>query len=241
MGLQKERSPNGKLQMTKSKYQISDRLEKAPLVHIERKGLPNPNGTAEMIRRILLSRSPRRIDAGRNSLNHAGVLIPLLKREGNMVVLFTRRTNSVEHHKGQISFPGGAVDKEDSSFQETALRETREEIGVSREFIDILGPVDDALTLVSNFLIHPYVGFMRSGYTFSVNPAEVERVLEVPLSVFRHRYAKVNNYTFEHEGKSFQAPGYEYEGNVIWGATARIMDNFMCILGDKIPLPLQLK
>ncbi len=170
-------------------------------------------------------------------MRHAGVLLPLLESEGKLLVLLTKRTNHVEHHKGQISFPGGAVDKEDGSYQETALRETREEIGLPEEFIDILGPLDDTLTLVSSFLIHPYVGFVRSGCAYSVNPSEVERVLEVPLSVFHPRYASMKNYTFEHEGQLFQAPGYEYAGNVIWGATARIMDNFMQILGDKIPLP----
>ncbi len=200
--------------------------------------MPDLTYIAGLIRDILLSREPRRIDTGGNSLRHAGVLLPLLEREGTILVLFTRRTNSVEHHKGQISFPGGAVDEEDSSYRETALRETWEEIGLSEEFIDILGPVDDTLTLVSNFLIHPYVGLVRSGYTYSVNPAEVESVLEVPLSVFYPQHAKMNNYTFEHEGKSFQAPGYEYQGNIIWGATARIMGNFVHILRDKIPLPL---
>jgi 8-oxo-dGTP pyrophosphatase MutT (NUDIX family) len=194
--------------------------------------------TVEMIRKILLSRCVRRIHAGDNSVRHAGVLLPLLAREGNMLILLTKRTDSVEHHKGQISFPGGAVDEEDDSFQETALRETREEIGLSEELIDILGPIDETLTVVSNFLIHPYVGFVRPARTYVVNPAEVEEVLEVPLSVFHPGYARMKDYTFEHDGQSFQAPGYEYEGNVIWGATARIMDNFMHILGDRIPLPL---
>jgi 8-oxo-dGTP pyrophosphatase MutT (NUDIX family) len=198
--------------------------------------MPSLNHTAEMIKDILLKREPRRIYAGGNSLRHAGVLLPLLERERNIFVLLTKRTNNVEHHKGQISFPGGAVDKKDSSFKETALRETREEIGLSKEFIEILGVIDDTLTLVSNFLIHPYVGIVRSGCIYSLNPAEVDRVLEVPLAVFHPRYAGMKNYTFEHEGKSFQAPGYEYSGDVIWGATARIMDNFMQILGDKIPL-----
>jgi len=195
------------------------------------------NHIAETIRKILLQREARRIHGGGNSLRHAGVLLPLLEREGNLLVLLTKRTNHVEHHKGQISFPGGAVDKEDASYQETALRETREEVGLSEEYIDVLGPIDDTLTLVSSFLIHPFVGIVRSGCTYSLNPAEVKRVLEVPLSVFHPRYATMKNYTFEHEGKSFQAPGYAHEGNVIWGATARIIDNFMQILGEKIPLP----
>ncbi len=195
------------------------------------------NHAAETIRKILLQRKARRIHGGGKSLRHAGVLLPLLEREGNLLVLLTKRTNHVEHHKGQISFPGGAVDKGDASYQETALRETREEVGLSEEFIDVLGPIDDTLTLVSSFLIHPFVGIVRPGCAYSLNPAEVKRVLEVPLSVFHPRYATMKNYTFEHEGKSFQAPGYAHEGNVIWGATARIIDNFMQILGEKIPLP----
>ncbi len=195
------------------------------------------NYATEIIRDILLSREPKRIRVSGNSLRHAGVLVPLFKRKGDLLVLFTKRTNTVEHHKGQISFPGGAVDKTDGSFQETALRETWEEIGLGEEFIDVLGPVDDTLTLVSNFLIHPYVGFLRPGYACTVNPGEVKELLEVPLSVFHPAYAKIKEYTFEHDGHSFQAPGYEYGGNVIWGATARIMDNLMHILGDKIPLP----
>jgi 8-oxo-dGTP pyrophosphatase MutT (NUDIX family) len=200
--------------------------------------MPGLNHTGERIKEILLQREPRRIHTGGNSLRHAGVLLPLLEREGNILVLLTKRTDNMEHHKGQISFPGGAVEEEDRSFQETALRETREEIGLSKEFIEILGSIDDTLTLVSNFLIHPYVGFVRSGCTYSINPAEVDRVLEVPLFVFHPRYARMKNYTFEEDGKSFQAPGYMYKGDVIWGATARIMDNFMHIVGDKLALPL---
>lgn len=195
------------------------------------------NHAAEIIKKVLLSREPRRIRVSGNSLRHAGVLIPLFEKKEDILVLFTKRTNTVEHHKGQISFPGGAVDKGDASYQETALRETREEIGLPEEFIDILGPIDDTLTLVSSFLIHPFVGIVKSGCSYSLNPAEVKRVLEVPLSVFHPRYATIKNYTFEHEGRSFQAPGYAHEGNVIWGATARIIDNFMQILGEKIPLP----
>jgi len=196
------------------------------------------NHAAEIIKKILVSREPKRIRVSGNSVRHAGVLVPLFEKKGDILVLFTKRTNTVEHHKGQISFPGGAVDKNDRSFQETALRETWEEIGLGEEFIDVLGPVDDTLTLVSNFLIHPYVGFLRSGYACRVNPGEVKEVLEVPLTVFDRRSARLKDYTFEHDGQPFQAPGYEYRGNVIWGATARIMANFMRILGDKIPLPL---
>ena len=203
--------------------------------------MQGPNHAIEIIREIILSRDPRRISPGNNSVRHAGVLMPLFIREGTVFVLFTRRTETVEHHKGQISFPGGAVDETDRSFQETALRETWEEIGLQEEYIDLFGPVDDTLTLVSNFLIHPFVGALRPGYAVTLNPEEVEELVEVPLSLFHPGNARMKSYTFEEDGQSFEAPGYEYEGNVIWGATARIMDNFMHILGDKIPLPLPQK
>ncbi|MEJ2023865.1 MAG: hypothetical protein P8Y00_02385 [Deltaproteobacteria bacterium] len=83
--------------------------------------MQGPNHAIEIIREIILSRDPRRISPGNNSVRHAGVLMPLFIREGTVFVLFTRRTETVEHHKGQISFPGGAVDETDRSFQETAL------------------------------------------------------------------------------------------------------------------------
>lgn len=195
------------------------------------------NHTAETIRKILLSREPKRIQGSQASFKHAGVLIPLVRNNGELAVLLTKRTDKVEHHKGQISFPGGAVDATDASCEETALRETQEEIGLSRERIHILGRIDDALTVVSGFIIHPYVGLVPTVGRLKMNPAEVERVLEVPLSVFHPDVSHAKIHTFAYDGRPFQAPGYEYRGEIIWGATARIMDNLMHILADKIPLP----
>lgn len=199
--------------------------------------MPDLNHTADAIRKILLSREPKRILTGKTSFRHAGVLIPLVRKNGAMAVLLTKRTDNVEHHKGQISFPGGAVDAADATCEETALRETQEEIGLAREQIDILGQIDDTLTVVSSFIIHPYVGLVNSVGGLRMNPAEVERILEVPLSVFHPYLSAVTKRTFPYEGKPFQAPGYEYRGEFIWGATARIMDNLMHILADKIRLP----
>src|SRR5262245_56549999 len=89
----------------------------------------------------------------------AAVLVPFLEKEGETYLLFTRRTESVRDHKGQISFPGGARDPGDPSLRETALRETEEEIGVPRHAVEVLGELDDYVT-VTNYMITPYVGII---------------------------------------------------------------------------------
>jgi 8-oxo-dGTP pyrophosphatase MutT (NUDIX family) len=168
---------------------------------------------------------------------HAAVLIPLFLDKGELKVLLTQRTHRVETHKGQISFPGGRVDEEDDSFQETALREAHEEIGLLREDVTILGRLDDATTLSSHHLVHPFVGLIPYPYPFIINPEEVKRLVQVPLEVFaigsaQHRTEDI----VEYQGKTYRTPTFVYEGDVIWGATARIMENFANILEEKLRL-----
>ena len=118
----------------------------------------------EIIKETLGARKPKGMD--REKYYHAGVLIPLFRENGKYKILFTKRTDMVEHHKGQISFPGGGVEKDDRSVMETALRETQEEIGLMKEEVEILGRTDDILTLVSNFVITPFVGLIPFPYDF---------------------------------------------------------------------------
>lgn len=193
-----------------------------------------------IIKDILSARTPRAIEDNNSSYNHythAAVLMPLYRDNGEYKLLFTKRTNRVEHHKGQISFPGGAFDKEDRSFLETALREANEEIGLSKEDVEILGQLDDTLTIASRFIIHPFVGFIPYPYHFSLNSNEVERVIEVPLKLFFDHESVDKRAHFEFEGVLYQTPVYEYNGDIIWGATARIMENFVDIIGEKLDLP----
>ena len=143
----------------------------------------------------------------------------------------------MEHHKGQISFPGGTVDKEDGTFEETALREAFEEIGLLREDVTILGRIDDTRTVVSNFIIHPFVGLIPHPYNFRINPEEVKRLIEVPFEVFLINRSTDKMSDIEHEGVTFQSLTYLYNGEVIWGATARIIKNFIEIIGEKLDLP----
>src|SRR3990170_7587619 len=116
----------------------------------------------------------------------AAVSLPLYHDRGETYVLFPRRTETVEHHKGQISLPGGAEDEGDAGPLETALRETEEELGVPRTLVNILGILDDVYTFVSGFVITPFVGLIPHPVSLRVNPYEIAEVLTVPLATFRN-------------------------------------------------------
>ena len=191
----------------------------------------------QVIKEILSTRAPKRIRDEKCSYKHAGVLVPLLEDRGEHLILFTKRTDKVEHHKGQISFPGGAVDEEDNSVKETVLREAREEIGLREGDVEILGRIDDTLTVVSDFIVHPFVGLIPYPYDFTISTDEVVRLIKVPLKVFHPDNSESKGAAFEFEGKTYRTPTYEYDGDVIWGATARIMESFMEIIGHKLHLP----
>jgi 8-oxo-dGTP pyrophosphatase MutT (NUDIX family) len=192
-----------------------------------------------IIKEVLTTRSPRGIPDSEASYIHAAVLLPLFKEDGECKVLFTQRTSRVEHHKGQISFPGGAVDEEDGSLEETVMREAYEEIGLHRDDVDIIGRLDDTVTVVSSFIIHPFVGCIPYPYAFKINTREVERLIRVPLKVFLMEPSEYKRATFEFEGVTYQTPAYVYHGDTIWGATARIMENFIHLLREKLGLSME--
>ena len=190
----------------------------------------------QMIKEALNERPPGRIPDEKCLYRHAGVLVPLFEQGGEYHVLFIKRTDSVEHHKGQISFPGGSVDKEDDSVKATALREAYEEIGLREKDVEILGRVDDTLTISSNFVVHPYVGLIPYPYEFTLNRDEVERLIKAPLRIFHPENSRHKGSSYELEGKIYRTPTYDYKGEVIWGATARIMQRLMNIIALKLPL-----
>lgn len=190
---------------------------------------------SEAISQTLNGRQPKTVDKDRaRGFRHAGVLLPLLEAEGICKVLFTERTHQVEHHKGQISFPGGAVEADDASIEATVLRETHEEIGLLPKDVHILGRLDDALTLASNFVVHPLVGMVASLKELAVNPAEVEKVITVPLAHFVTRENRRSS--VKYEGVTYETLAYECGDHLIWGATARMVENFMQIMGPKFCL-----
>jgi 8-oxo-dGTP pyrophosphatase MutT (NUDIX family) len=189
-----------------------------------------------VIKECLSLRTPIPLFEESSFHRHAGVLIPLVQDKGCCRVLFTKRTATMENHSGQICFPGGSVDETDGSAEETALREAYEEIGLRRKDVVLLGRLDDTCTLASNFVIHPYVGMVSGAYEFNINCDEVEKLIEVPLEAF-HPDRRENASHFDFEGRTYSTSLYRFEGEVIWGATARIMENFMEIIGHNLRLP----
>jgi 8-oxo-dGTP pyrophosphatase MutT (NUDIX family) len=169
------------------------------------------------------------------TITRAAVLILFLNKKESPHILFTKRTDSVETHKGQISFPGGAWDKTDKSLQETAVRETFEEVGILPKYIQHLGQLDDFFT-VTDFIVSPFAGFMTEQVDYVINEAEVAEVLEVPLSLFLQKsYFEVKKW--EHRGQYYDVYFYYYGNQVIWGATAFMLNRFIDTVFEYNPAP----
>ena len=159
----------------------------------------------------------------------AGVLLLLHERPAGPHVIFQKRTESVRDHKGQISFPGGAMDPEDASVLHTALRETHEAIGVYPTHIDVLGQLDDMVT-VSNFLVTPYVAWLdRYPYAWRFSSHEVAYLLEVPLDHLRDPRNHIPDRRVIN-GRECTFQSYQFGEDLIWGATARMLGNFLDIM-----------
>ena len=155
----------------------------------------------------------------------AAVLIPLLVKDREWHVVVTQRTQAVEHHKGQISFPGGACEAEDTGQLATALRETFEEIGVPPAMVEILGALDDFAT-VTSFAVTPYVGIIPHPYAYDISQQEVAQVLEVPLS-FLCDPDNLRTEKRTHEGQEYEVLFWDYGPYTIWGATARVLKGLL--------------
>ena len=159
---------------------------------------------------------------------HAAVLIPIFFKNGEAHLLFTKRTDKVETHKGQISFPGGMADETDDKLRETALRETWEEMGIKTEDITILGKTDKFLTN-TNFMVTPYVGYFPYPYDYTLSIDEIDRVIEVPLAHLLNP-AIFETRLWERDGIKWNLHYYNYNNDVIWGVTGFLLSNFLSIV-----------
>ncbi len=156
-------------------------------------------------------------------LRPAAVLIPIIERSSGLSVLFTRRADHLARHAGQVSFPGGRVGDEDDDAIAAALRETEEEVGLPRSFVDVRGELDRYET-GTGFAIQPFVGLVREGFELRIDAAEVAEAFEVPFAFLMDR-ANHRQETANWQGRERRYYAMQYERHYIWGATAGILVN----------------
>jgi 8-oxo-dGTP pyrophosphatase MutT (NUDIX family) len=179
------------------------------------------------IQESLASHPARTIE--REELRPAAVLLPLFVREEQDALLFTRRTENLHHHRGEVAFPGGKRQAEDADLLATALRETEEEVGIAPADVTVLGRLDDFIS-IHGYRVSPFVGTIPRPDSLRVNPEEIAEVFEVPLDtladpgIFRQE-------DWRHRGENHPVYFYTVGEHKIWGLTAAIVRQFFERLG----------
>lgn len=180
------------------------------------------------IQKTLHSRKQKSFIYKKGKFTPAAVLIPLFFKKDQAHILFTKRTDKVSTHKGQISFPGGSKDKSDPDLKFTALRETREEVGIKEEDVTIMGKTDLFLTN-TEFLVTPFVGSFINPYHYQPNADEIERLIEVPLlHLLDDNIFRIQKIT--RQGYQWNIHYYYYNNDIIWGVTGFLLSNFLSII-----------
>lgn len=181
---------------------------------------------------------------GYQSMKRASVLIPLVKDNGKYCILFELRSKKMRNQPGEISFPGGKIEDNETP-EEACIRETCEEIGTNEANIDIISPLDVYVSH-ANLIIHPYLGVIKDISNLNVNKDEVDHVFLVPIDYLMEYdpnvytndvkvipkenfpYDKIpNKEKYEFAQGEYPVLFYEYKDYVIWGITARILENFL--------------
>ena len=180
-----------------------------------------------MIERLKDALSKRQVlhidDAG---MKVSAVLVPIFLKAGEYHLLFIQRTERVKNHKGQISFPGGAYEQADNHLLKTALREAEEEIGLAPKDVRILGELDDTPTATSNYIISPFVGLIPYPYNFKPDKWETEELIEAPIRSLSDKKCYSEGVTIQN-GREIDTCFYQYGDRKIWGATAKILKQFL--------------
>lgn len=177
---------------------------------------------AEKIAGVLQSRPPKNLTG--YSYKPAAVLVPIQERDDGDHLVLTKRAEGLNHHRGQVAFPGGRVDGADRDELEAALREAQEEIGIDPAHVRVLGRLDQ-VTAAYDFVVTPFVGVIPPFYEFRLNPVETDAVFSVPIaSLLDPSCVALADHLSSHG-----EPVYHFycDGWDIWGATARIIVQFL--------------
>jgi 8-oxo-dGTP pyrophosphatase MutT (NUDIX family) len=161
----------------------------------------------------------------------AAVLVPLYASGGELHAVFTRRREDLRRHPGEISFPGGRQDDDETDLRLTALREAEEEIGLPARAVELVGALQPTPTIATNYAVYPFVGLIEPGHEWQPSASEVAEVMEVPLSVLRAGYERRR---LLRRGVPFRTDVYVVGEDVIWGATARMVGDLL----DRLPADL---
>jgi 8-oxo-dGTP pyrophosphatase MutT (NUDIX family) len=161
----------------------------------------------------------------------AAVLVPLYVSGGALHAVFTRRREDLRRHPGEISFPGGRQDDDETDLRLTALREAEEEIGLPASAVELVGALQPTPTIATNYAVYPFVGLIEPGRAWQPSANEVAEVMEVPLSTLRAGYERRR---LLRRGVPFRTDVYVVGEDVIWGATARMVGDLLDRLADDL-------
>lgn len=184
----------------------------------------------ERLRRGLVGVEGTRREALAGNRNAAAVLVPIFERRGDLHVVYIRRSDDVESHRGQVAFPGGRVDPGDPTPLDAALREAREEVGLDPRAVEVLGAFDTVSTMTTGIIVAPFVGVIPHDAPLEPAPSEVAEIFDVPLAVLRDpRYR--GDFEWQRPGGTpARFPAILYGGQTIWGLTLRITERMLALL-----------
>ena len=181
----------------------------------------------DKIKTALYNRNRKTISS--KGLVAAAILIPLLHKDNTLNILFTKRSKWVEHHKNEISFPGGTFDKTDKDLLDCALRECEEEIGLIKDDVNILGMLDDFRTMVTHFVVSPFVGYIPYPYSFKISEKEIDEIIIIPISFLTDPSNYMLTEKIGSDNTKYIIHNFHYKHHTIWGATAYILKQFLDI------------
>jgi 8-oxo-dGTP pyrophosphatase MutT (NUDIX family) len=159
----------------------------------------------------------------------AAVLVPLFVQDGELHAVFTKRRDDLRRHAGEISFPGGRQDDDETDLRITALREAEEEIGLPQDAVELVGALQPTPTIATNYAVYPFVGLIEPGHVWTPSVDEVEEVLEFSLRDLRAGYSRRR---LLRRGVPFRTDVYVVGDHLIWGATARMLGDLFDRVGE---------
>lgn len=193
------------------------------------KNLPGEEAQYKMASNIRLDMK----DKDFSSAKQAGVLILLFPYENNLATVFMQRNTYPGPHSGQISFPGGKYEPGDENIINTALREAKEEIGIDIKSIKVIGQISSLYILASNFNVIPVIGYTKETPDFIIDKSEVEKTIIIKINDF-YNPENLSSIEFTWEDEIIETPCFKIGNNIIWGATAMILSEFLEIIKDYI-------